>query len=128
MENIDYKKLKYLNFGFELAFALKEQGKDSKAKEIYEEYLEAHPNSDAVLNNLGVIYENEGDFEKALDYYEKSESLSPSKVSANNILRSKELIEQRKKEKEEISSFSFSISLILFSILKFFLYTLALVS
>ena len=99
-ENIDYKKLKYLNFGFELAFALKEQGKDSKAKEIYEKYLEIHPNSDAVLNNLGVIYENEGDFEKALDYYEKSENLSPSKVSANNILRSKELIEQRKKEKE----------------------------
>ena len=99
-ENIDYKKLKYLNFGFELAFALKEQGKESKAKVIYEEYLEAHPNSDAVLNNLGVIYENEGDFEKALDYYEKSESLSPSKISANNILRIKELIEQRKKEKE----------------------------
>lgn len=99
-ENIDYKKLKYLNFGFELAYALKEQGKDSKAKEIYEEYLEIHPNSDAVLNNLGVIYENEGDFEKALDYYEKSENLSPSKISANNILRSKELIEQRKKEKE----------------------------
>lgn len=100
-ENIDYKKLKYLNFGFELAFALKEQGKDSKAKELYEEYLEMYPNSDAVLNNLGVIYENEGDFEKALEYYEKSESLSPSKVSENNILRSKELIEQRKKEKEQ---------------------------
>lgn len=100
-ENIDYKKLKYLNFGFELAYALKEQGKDSKAKELYEEYLEMYPNSDAVLNNLGVIYENEGDFEKALEYYEKSESLSPSKVSENNILRSKELIEQRKKEKEQ---------------------------
>lgn len=100
-ENIDYKKLKYLNFGFELAFALKEQGKDSKAKELYEEYLEMYPNSDAVLNNLGVIYENEGDFEKALEYYEKSESLSPSKVSENNILRSKELIDQRKKEKEQ---------------------------
>lgn len=100
-ENIDYKKLKYLNFGFELAFALREQGKDSKAKELYEEYLEMYPNSDAVLNNLGVIYENEGDFEKALEYYEKSESLSPSKVSENNILRSKELIEQRKKEKEQ---------------------------
>lgn len=100
-ENIDYKKLKYLNFGFELAFALKEQGKDSKAKELYEEYLEMYPNSEAVLNNLGVIYENEGDFEKALEYYEKSESLSPSKVSENNILRSKELIEQRKKEKEQ---------------------------
>lgn len=100
-ENIDYKKLKYLNFGFELAFALKEQGKDSKAKELYEEYLEMYPNSDAVLNNLGVIYENEGDFEKALEYYEKSESLSPSKVSENNILRSKELIDQRKKEKEK---------------------------
>lgn len=100
-ENIDYKKLKYLNFGFELAFALKEQGKDSKAKELYEEYLEMYPNSDAVLNNLGVIYENEGDFEKALEYYEKSESLSPSKVSENNILRSKELIGQRKKEKEQ---------------------------
>lgn len=100
-ENIDYKKLKYLNFGFELAFALKEQGKDSKAKELYEEYLEMYPNSEAVLNNLGVIYENEGNFEKALEYYEKSESLSPSKVSENNILRSKELIEQRKKEKEQ---------------------------
>lgn len=99
-ENIDYKKLKYLNFGFELAFALNEHGKDSKAKEIYEEYLETHPNSDAVLNNLGVIYENEGNFEKALDYYEKSENLYPSKTSANNILRSKKLIEQRKKEIE----------------------------
>lgn len=100
IENIDYTKLKYLNFGFELAFALKEEKKDSKAKEIYEEYLKLNPSNDAVLNNLGVIYEHEGDFERALEYYEKSEKLLHSKISENNILRAKKLIEQEKKEKE----------------------------
>jgi tetratricopeptide (TPR) repeat protein len=42
------------------------------AKKCYEAYEKAKPGSPAVLNNLGVLYEEDGDFSKAKDSYLKA--------------------------------------------------------
>lgn len=103
IENIDFKKLNYLNFGFELAYAYKELKMDEDAKKMYEEYINKNPNDSAAINNLGVIYEKEGNIEKALELYEKAENISHNEIHINNIKRCNELIEENKKEKQKAS-------------------------
>lgn len=49
---------------------------------------------------MGVIYEKEKNYKKALDCYTKSEKILHSDISSNNIIRCKELTVQLKKEKE----------------------------
>lgn len=100
-ENIDFKQLDYLEFGFELAYSYKELKKEKEAKKIYEEYMDKYPNSDATINNLGVIYEKEGNLEKALELYEKAENICHNKIYTNNIERCNNLIEERKKEEDK---------------------------
>lgn len=100
-ECIDFKKLNYLNFGFELAYSYKELKRDKDARKMYEEYINKNPNSSAAINNLGVIYEKEGNIEKAIELYEKAEDISHDKIHTNNIKRCNELIEEYKKEKEK---------------------------
>lgn len=100
-ENIDIRKLNYLNFGFELAYSYKNLNMDKEAKKMYEEYVIKNPDSAAAINNLGVIYEKEGNIEKALELYEKAEGISHDKIQVNNIKRCNELIEERKKEEEK---------------------------
>lgn len=53
---------------FEIAYSLSECNSDREAKNIYEKLLLKEPTA-SIHNNLGVIYENEGDFEKAKEYY-----------------------------------------------------------
>lgn len=102
-ESIDFKQLDYLKFGFELAYSYKELKKDKEAKKIYEEYMDKYPNSDATINNLGVIYEKEGNLEKALELYEKAENICHNKIYTNNIERCNNLIEEMKKEEDKFS-------------------------
>ncbi|MDD3452682.1 MAG: tetratricopeptide repeat protein [Bacilli bacterium] len=98
MDAIEYEKLDYLKFGFEIAYSFSNDKRTDKTKEIYESYIIKYPNSDAAINNLGVIYEKERNYEKALEYYKKSENISHSDISSNNIKRCEELMEQSKKE------------------------------
>lgn len=100
-ENIDIKKLNYLNFGFELAYAYKSLKMDKEAREMYEEFISKNPDSAAAINNLGVIYENDGNVERALELYEKAEGISHDKIYTDNIKRCNEHIEERKKEEEK---------------------------
>lgn len=95
---INYKYLNYLNFGFELAYSFGKINMPKLAKEMYEEYLKKYPNSSEVLNNLGVIYENEENYDKAIELYEQSEEILHDKIHLNNIERCKKLIEQNKIE------------------------------
>lgn len=103
-ECIDFKKLNYLNFGFELAYSYKEVKRVKDAKKIYEEYIDKNPNCSAAINNLGVIYEKEGNIEKALELYEKAEDISHDNIYTNNINRCNEIIEEYRKEKEKASA------------------------
>lgn len=104
---IDYNMFNYIQFGFELAYAFKENGKNEKAKKIYEEYLNKYPNSSATINNLGVIYEQEHNYEKAFKYYKRAEEIEHSDISLNNIERLKKELELENKaidffEKENV--------------------------
>ena len=59
-----------------------------------------------IINNLGyniydVIYEKEGNLEKALELYEKAENICHNKIYTNNIERCNNLIEERKKEEDK---------------------------
>ena len=102
-ESIDFKKLDCLKFGFELAYSYKELKKDKESKKIYEEYMDKYPNSDATINNLGVIYEKEGNLKKALELYEKAEKICHDKIYTNNIKRCNSLIEEMKREEDKFS-------------------------
>ncbi len=100
MDAINYKKLDYIKFGFEIAYAFSENNRTDIAKDIYESYINKYPDSDAAINNLGVIYKQEKNYEKALECYIKAENLSHNDIYSNNITSCTELIEQLDKEKE----------------------------
>ncbi|MCE9585092.1 hypothetical protein K8Q94_00525 [Candidatus Nomurabacteria bacterium] len=61
---------------FELAYSLRECGDDKNAKIVYEAHLETRPNSSSALNNLAIIYEKEGDIEKAKELIKKAKENS----------------------------------------------------
>lgn len=103
IEGIDFKQLDYLKFGFELAYSYKKLKRDIDAKKIYEEYIKKNENSSAALNNLGVIYEEEGNLEKAIELYEKAENISHNTIYTNNIERCQQLINDYKKQTEKAS-------------------------
>ena len=100
MDTIDYKKLDYTRFGFEIAYAFSENNRINHAKDIYEKYIKVYPDSNAAINNLGVIYEQEKKYDKALECYIKAEKISHNDIYSNNITRCNELIEQLDKEKK----------------------------
>ena len=68
---------------------------------MYEEYINKNPNSSAAINNLGVIYEKEGNIEKAIKKNKKAEDISHDEIHINNIKRCNELIEENKKEEQK---------------------------
>lgn len=61
----DFDK-KYL---FKYAFSLKTVGEIEKAKKVYYELIEQEPTNAAALNNLGVLYKEIGENEKANQFY-----------------------------------------------------------
>lgn len=100
LESIYYKNLDYLEFGFEVAYSFGEVNRKREAKDIYLEYIKKYPNANAAINNLGVMYEEEGDYVHALEYYEKALEIIYNDIYANNIKRCKKLINDKKKEVE----------------------------
>lgn len=57
---------------FEVAYALTECGEKREAKAVYEAYLENKPTSSSALNNLALIYEEEGNLKKAQELIKKA--------------------------------------------------------
>ncbi len=54
------------------------QAKDyDKAKEYYEEALAVNPDNPYAILNMGVIYQEKGDIDKAIDMYNRIISLNP---------------------------------------------------
>jgi len=57
---------------FEIAYSYGECEKPEMARKFYEAYNANSPGSSAVENNLGVLYEGDGDYLKAREFYEKA--------------------------------------------------------
>lgn len=87
---------------FEVAYSFSEINNKDKAEYYYNEYLNLFGESSAVLNNLGVIYENRGDLEKALSYFEKAKNLDQQNDTARkNYERvNSKLIEKQQEDKK----------------------------
>ncbi|MGR2737469.1 FkbM family methyltransferase [Billgrantia sp. Q4P2] len=86
--------------------ALKYQTKYfSEALEIYHCLEESFPPSDAVLNNLGNLYKDIGDYQKAESYYSRALEVNPDYVMAySNIFYAKHY--NPKATQEEIITFA----------------------
>tara|TARA_Y100000590_G_scaffold291440_1_gene328183 strand:- start:568 stop:2181 length:1614 start_codon:yes stop_codon:yes gene_type:complete len=77
-----------IKFNEILKLAIEKHKKNNliEAKDLYERALEINPNAAEVYNNLGMIYKELGDREKALSYIEKAIDINPNIEDAHNIL------------------------------------------
>lgn len=81
-------------FYFAYAYAEKDSPKGLK---IYQKIMEEDSGNTSVLNNIGVIFEQKGDLENALIYFNKAVSISNEDLYINNVRR----IQNKLKEKEK---------------------------
>lgn len=81
---------------FYFAYAYAEKN-SQKGIEIYKRILENDADNASVLNNIGVIFENNGDLDNALLYFNKAVSISNKNLYINNVMR----IQNKLKEKEK---------------------------
>lgn len=83
---------------FECAYAFGEV-KNSRATVLYEELLKREPKNCSAINNLGVLYRDQGELYKALQCYEQACAISPDdSLYQNNLQDTKNAI-QRQREK-----------------------------
>lgn len=81
---------------FYFAYAYAEED-SPKGLKIYQKIMEEDSGNTSVLNNIGVIFEQKGDLENALIYFNKAVSISNEDLYINNVRR----IQNKLKEKEK---------------------------
>jgi tetratricopeptide (TPR) repeat protein len=59
---------------------------EARAMTAYERMLDLDPNDDWALNNLGIVYGNLGDAERALELYQRSVAVDSSSITLGNIM------------------------------------------
>lgn len=102
---------------FEIAYAYAECDLTNDAQTIYEFILKKEPNNTAVLNNLGVIYNSNKQYEKALEFYKRANELEPQKeLYINNIKSTEKSIEEqikniKKQEDDRIKKIAKNINI-----------------
>ena len=70
----------------EAAYYMDVQFDEARAMTAYERMLDLDPNDDWALNNLGIVYGNLGDQERALDLYRRSVAVDSSSITLGNIM------------------------------------------
>ena len=81
---------------FEIAYSYTEIDNPHKGENLYNRCLKKDGESSAVFNNLGVIYENRKEYEKAKDYFNNALKLDPeNQLYRNNFARIKQKIEKK---------------------------------
>jgi tetratricopeptide (TPR) repeat protein len=98
----DTKKVEF-NLLFHYAYSLNEIGNTSEAKYFYETYLKKNPKSTAVLNNLGLIYRNEGDLLKAISSFKLAERYNSEQVLYKDNLKDTYIMLEKQNENEKIN-------------------------
>jgi len=81
---------------FEVAYSFNEIKNPQKAKYFYTYYLDNYEESSAVCNNLGLLYENDGDLETALNLFIQAKGLDAGNEQApKNYQRIKEKLAEK---------------------------------
>ena len=75
-----------LNEAFKLALKLHTQGKLDEAKKIYEKILVAKPDHFLSLSNIGIIYSQLKEFDKAIETFNNTIKVNPKFAEAHNNL------------------------------------------
>ena len=70
----------------EAAYYLDVRQDEARAMAAYERMLDLDPNDDWALNNLGIIYGNLGDQERALELYGRSVAVDSGSIVLGNIM------------------------------------------
>jgi tetratricopeptide (TPR) repeat protein len=70
----------------EAAYYLDVRFDEARAMTAYERMLDLDPNDDWALNNLGIIYGDLGDQERALELYRRSVTVDSSSITLGNIM------------------------------------------
>ncbi len=85
---------------FEVAFSYAEEKQNKIAKRLYENIVSKGKAGNAEFNNLSLIYENEGDYEKSYELLQKAlECKSNEEIAQRNLNRvKKKLYEENKKK------------------------------
>lgn len=92
-------------FYFQLAYSFNESGNKKIAKKLYQDAIDGGSKSSAVYNNLGVIYDNEGDIQRALEFFSKASELDPNdEISKNNKERTEKYIKETKKREQQLKN------------------------
>lgn len=104
------KQIQNSHYKFEIAYSYKAINKIDKAENIYKMELNENPESPAVLNNLGVIYKENKEYEKALQYFLASKKLDPSdEICARNYDDTNKKIKDLKNKKYKCISSNLNI-------------------
>ena len=84
---IDYDILIKSKKNFEIAYSLCKHDDVQLGKRVYLSILQAYPQNSSVLNNLGVISGQEGDYDKSYEYYQRAYQIAENdSLIHNNIL------------------------------------------
>jgi len=83
---------------FKLAYSYVERKRPQDGKRKYEDYLRLEGDNSAVLNNLALIYQEEGNHEKAIELYNRGLQLSPKDDHLNRNIQN---ATKEKTEKDE---------------------------
>jgi tetratricopeptide (TPR) repeat protein len=70
----------------EAAYYRSVQFDEARAMTAYERMLDLDPNDDWALNNLGILYGDLGDQERALELYQRSVAVDSSSITLGNIM------------------------------------------
>ena len=71
---------------FNLAVKSHQENKTDIAQQLYNQVLKIDPNHSAALSNLGTIFKNLGNHQRAMNFYEKAIEINPNNVDAINNL------------------------------------------
>ncbi len=90
---------------FEIAYSLNECRFVDEAKEVYEMLIKSSNTSSSIYNNLAIIYESQGELQKALELITIAASIDKGdKVVENNLKRIKEKIVGEKERKKQLET------------------------
>lgn len=90
LEN-DYGYISSKN-AFNIAYCFTKNRQNTDALKYYNECIKIDENSSSSYNNIGVIYQEMGDYKNALLYFQKAYDIEPDELYANNIESMKTLI------------------------------------
>ncbi|WP_025680638.1 DciA family protein [Paenibacillus massiliensis] len=111
-ENQDYKLIVelfqkgYLSdyYYFEIAYSFSELKNHEAAKRIYSSIVESGKESNAVCNNLGVIYSNDNNNEEALKWFKRAVELDPNdQIAKKNVLSTERELEEEKEKPKKLT-------------------------